>query len=140
MTTEKGKLTMDQLWLENQQRIAPFKAKYPRVFSHLEFMATLEGWNDLIAAASILIENYIEHSVPEELKDQVYYSQVKQKFGYLVIYISHNIPYINGVIDTIEALSGAFCEQCGQPGTMKNISNWMTTLCEECHQQKLIVK
>lgn len=128
---------LEQLILENQMRIAPLKAKYPRVFSHLEFWETLDGWNDLIITMSYLIESYIESLLPEELKDHVYYSQVKQKFGYLKVHMSHYVPQIQGIISMAEAMSCYMCEVCGAAANQRNVRGWITTLCDSHYQEKL---
>lgn len=127
--------TLDQLKQENQKRLAPFQAKFPQLFSKLEWLQTEEGWDKLIEYMCIIIKDYVEYKIPEELRDQIYFVQIKQKFGLLRVYVSQQIPYIDGVIDMAEVMSGSLCEKCGQTGAIRNIGNWLTTLCDKHYQE-----
>ena len=59
--------------------------------------------------------------------------QVKEKYGTLRVYLSHQDDYADGVIDMAEALSSRTCEACGQPGK-SNDSGWIMTRCEGCRE------
>lgn len=59
--------------------------------------------------------------------------QVKEKYGTLRVYLSHQDDYADGVIDMAEALSSRTCEVCGQPGK-SNDRGWIMTRCEGCRE------
>lgn len=128
---------MEKILLENQQRIAPFKDVYPNAYSHLEFMESMEGWRTLIAGLSAVIEAHIKYKLPEEVRDQVYIVQMKQKMGSLRVYMSHSIPEIEGAILMAQIMSQSLCETCGNAAQKRNIKGWLTALCDTHYQQKM---
>lgn len=62
--------------------------------------------------------------------------QVKEKFGSLRAYMSHQDDYISGAIAMAEAMSALTCEVCGKRGYINNDGNWMQCLCKECRMEK----
>lgn len=124
--------TLEELNRESRRKLAPFKVKFPQLFSKLEWLETGDGWDNIIDFMSLLIQINIDYKIPEELKEQIYYTQIKEKFGLLRVYISNDTPYIKGVIDMASAISGTICEKCGQRGTIKTISGWVSVLCKNC--------
>jgi hypothetical protein len=128
-----------ELQQESQRRIAPFKTKFPQLFSKLEWLETLEGWNNLVEQLSHALQNHLEE-IPEELRDQVYFTQIKQKFGLLRTYLNVSTPFMRGVVSMAAFASMSICEQCGNAAGMRNINNWITTLCEEHYQQAITDK
>lgn len=66
----------------------------------------------------------------------VYFEQIKEKFGTLRIYSTGDWnPTINGIIIMAEAMSTRICETCGKPGTSRSFRGWLETTCEE-HKRK----
>jgi len=61
---------------------------------------------------------------------QVVATQVKEKYGTLRFYLSHEDDYISGIVAMAEYLSGLTCETCGAPGKTRG-SGWVRTLCDE---------
>ena len=104
--------------------------KYPIVFKDLKYLECSKGWYKLIDNLAEAIESHISHSIPDELKDDIYAVQVKQKFGSLRFYMNHETPYITGAIAVAENLSNDICEECGNLGDRRNVGGWITTLCE----------
>jgi hypothetical protein len=127
---------MEELYQQSQRRIAPFKDKFPQLFSKLEWFETLEGWDLLIEKLSQIIQDHLQE-IPEELRDQIYFTQIKQKFGFLRAYLNHSTPYIRGAVMMAVYASTTVCEKCGNAATIHNINNWFTTLCEEHYQQAI---
>lgn len=84
-----------------------------------------DGWYDLI------------RNVCEKIKDEsdVYFLQIKEKFGGLRMYISSGSSKTHSIIDKAEEKSFKICEICGKPGKTKN-EGWLRTLCEECRNEK----
>lgn len=73
--------------------------------------------------------------VPEPFP-QVVATQVKEKYGTLRFYLSHEDQYISGVVAMAEYLSGLTCETCGAPGKERG-GGWIRTLCDE-HAREII--
>ncbi len=119
-----------ELWFSN------LITKYPRVFKNLSYLECSEGWKNIIAVLCGTIERHIENAVPEEVKDEIYAVQIKEKFGGLRFYMSHSTPYIDGAIMAIEQLSYFVCEDCGAPSE-KNSSpkRMIKTLCRKCNDK-----
>lgn len=67
--------------------------------------------------------------VPEPFP-QVVATQVKEKYGTLRFYLSHEDDYISGVVAMAEYLSELTCETCGAPGKTRG-SGWVRTLCDK---------
>lgn len=122
---------------ESRRKVALFRAKYPRTFAKVEFLETLDGWDELISMMSSLIESCIEHHVPEELRDQVYIQQIKQKLGGLRVHMSHHVPQIQGIISMAETMSYFVCEVCGNHAGHRNVRGWLTALCDTHYQQEM---
>ena len=128
--------TIPELRAENKSKLAPFQAKYPQLFSHLEWLEIQEGWCDIVWNVSGVIQRHLDQRIPEELRDQIYFKQIKQKFGSIRIYVSHTTPYIDGAIAMAEEMSCTICEVCGQLGSFRNIKNWFITLCDKHFEEK----
>jgi hypothetical protein len=125
------KPTLADWQAEEKSKLAPFQAKYPQLFSKLNWLEIQEGWYDIVWNISAVIQRHLDQDVPEELKDQIYFMQIKEKFGGIRLYISHSTPYIYGAISMAEATSSTTCEVCGRPGSFRNIRNWFSTLCDQ---------
>ena len=82
------------------------------------------GWADLVKMAY------------EALPDGSTILQVKEKYGGLRFYCSPDLPRIS----EIENLSETVCEECGLPGSTRNIRGWFRTLCKRCYDETHPVK
>jgi hypothetical protein len=60
--------------------------------------------------------------------------QVKSKFATLRIYADNTTPYVKGVLEMAELMSGSICEFCGDKGKRCG-GGWITTLCSECAEE-----
>jgi len=56
--------------------------------------------------------------------------QIKEKFGGLRFYINAGSLDVRKRISEAERLSSSTCEECGQPGCLRN-GSWLKTLCDE---------
>lgn len=115
----------------------PVINKYPVIFKNLEYIECEEGWSKLISNLADVLETYVKFSVPEDLKEQIFAVQVKQKFGGLRFYMSHETPYINGAISLAERQSYCTCEVCGNSGSEQTIRGWIQVLCDSCKTNSL---
>lgn len=66
--------------------------------------------------------------VPEPFP-QVVATQIKEKYGTLRFYVSHEDDYISGILAMAEYLSGLTCETCGAPGKLRG-DFWLYTACD----------
>lgn len=93
------------------------------------------GWIDYINEAKELIEKYNEEH-PDE--DPVEFTQVKEKWGTLNIYLNRYPGDMHKKIHEIEQKSCDTCEFCGKKGaTLKLTHNWYMTLCDECREKEI---
>ena len=88
------------------------------------------GWFQLIWDLSEKLEKLIP-DVAEDPNDSICAFQVKEKFGTLRYYMSHYTDEMRTIINEAEKASAYICEDCGAPGTLRNIS-WIKTLCDKC--------
>ena len=64
-----------------------------------------------------------------ELNQPVVCEQVKEKFGGLRFYHVNGDEFVSGAVALAEKMSYTICEECGQPGKLRN-TTWMRTLCD----------
>jgi hypothetical protein len=95
--------------------------------SHVGF-ETGDGWFDIIYELSAELEQLIEKLPPEE-RNNYYAVQVKEKFGLLNFYMSRATEEMRSLIGEAEGKSASTCEECGQPGKLRD-GRWLKTLCE----------
>ena len=95
-----------------------------------------DGWFEIVKEAVIKLEN-INKSLNGLGK--VVASQIKEKFGQLVIYINiiGNVSdelknQIESILDSAEEKSWKTCEHCGKPAT-KTTRGWIQRLCDDCY-------
>ena len=70
-------------------------------------------------------------------------AQVKEKFGGLRYYIGNiDVPYeeYGPLIDAAEAKSYQTCEDCGEPGILREDLGWIRTLCQKHYEQRAVVE
>lgn len=89
------------------------------------------GWLPLLEETFDKIEYIILEHYPE-VKDDFQVLQVKEKYGELRIYVSHNFPEIEDIMDNATLQSINICEHCGKPGEIIRVGNWYYTRCPEC--------
>lgn len=106
------------------------KNKYSNLYDSSFTFSCSDGWYDIIADASFLI-NQASSLLPIELQNQIKMVQIKEKFGTLRIYTNHTTPFIDGVIACAELFSGRVCEFCGEAGTIHNVKGYFFTGCQK---------
>ena len=106
------------------------KNKYPNLYETSFSFSCSDGWYNIIADTSMLINQSLTF-LPEELQNQIKMVQVKEKFGTLRIYTNHTTPYISGVIDCAELFSSRVCEFCGEVGTLRLVKGYYFTGCQK---------
>jgi hypothetical protein len=82
-----------------------------------------DGWFDLIKELS------------EKLEPMgVVAMQVKEKFGGLRFYVTHATDAAWDLIEEAERKSETICEECGDPGEIRDDRHWVLTLCDKCNE------
>ena len=138
--------------------------EYPKIFAnrHGDMKETLmcwgfehgDGWFNIINALCGNIQNHIDwqnerrerllkdnphnHKIPDEVQ-QVVAVQVKEKFGTLRFYYDGGDDMIDGMVRMAESMSAVTCEVCGKPGKQSG-GGWISTLCDEHHEQRMFGK
>lgn len=107
---------------------------YPHVFATKISIDCRDGWFSLIDLLSSLLEGWILDMEPG-LDAQIWAKQVKQKYGGLRYYLSHETPKMQGAIALAEDLSLRTCEECGHPGRSRK-GAWIRTLCDACRKEE----
>lgn len=94
---------------------------YPGVYT--DTLETPSGWHWMLAAAA---ESILECGDPAGSRT----CQVKSKFATLRWYVRGGTPpWMLKTITAAEWLSGAVCEVCGAPGSVRT-GGWIRTLCD----------
>lgn len=90
-----------------------------------------KGWHPLIEETLDLIEQ-------QDLPDYFEITQIKEKFGELLIYCNVYFDAIEDIIESATKKSITICEYCGKSAKLRLINDWwFTTLCDKCLQKRL---
>lgn len=109
-----------------------------------------DGWYELIKELMTKLDE-LRVQYPKDFKG-FRIAQVKEKFGGLRFYVNHypncgmpdmplkeffeNNP-VERLITKAEQDSYSICEDCGQPGKLRNDRPWIRTLCDKCSLEDL---
>lgn len=104
---------------------------YPLLFTKQTSFYLPEGWVDLVRGLCDVISHHIEYAYPKEIGEQIYVSQIKEKFGTLRFYMAHDDDFISGAVTMAEMQSYQLCQKCGKKGTHRNLGGWISTLCNK---------
>lgn len=90
------------------------------------------GWRAILERFFETVERELPAGVKFDLR------QIKEKFGDLRIYyrlpedvLAEVSTAIGDAVDLAEARAHYTCEQCGQPGAMRNDSSWFFVACDK---------
>lgn len=111
------------------------KNRFPMLLGRIYNFECSDGWFALIDSLSASIQSTID-SMPEQIRDDFYAVQIKEKFGTLRYYMNNDTPYIRGAISMGEHMSAWHCEVCGNVGSTRNIKNYIQTLCDKHYKVK----
>lgn len=94
-----------------------------------------EGWYGIIWELSAKLEKILL-GMPEA--DRPTMVQVKEKFGGLRFYLSHDTDEIDMVVREAEAEAWKTCETCGAEGKNQALAGgyWLQVLCERCAKMR----
>lgn len=90
-----------------------------------------DGWFDIIWDLSAKLEREIKSWIAVTgFNDHPAASQVKEKYGSLRFYMTHETERIAKLIEAAEKRSETTCETCGKPGKIRG-EGWLYCACEE---------
>jgi hypothetical protein len=92
-------------------------------------MSFSDGWHDIFRELCVKLMELV-NKLPEDERKDIYFLQVKEKFGAMRVYISCATPEIDALIDEYETKSCTVCEQCGKPGKIVG-NGWSYAACPE---------
>lgn len=88
-----------------------------------------EGWEKLYKP----VVDYIEEYNKTHQDDPIILEQIKEKWGELVIYVSHGPEELHKMIEEAEIKSTKVCENCGSEEEVGMVLNgWLWTCCLKC--------
>lgn len=90
------------------------------------------GWEKLIKKAERIVDLY--NYFHPELEYPLGFTQIKEKWGGLCLYLNLYIPEVSDKIHKIEEKSYHHCEYCGTTKNIKTrrVHGWYMTLCNDC--------
>jgi hypothetical protein len=125
----------------NEQLDKQLVEKYPKIFRNryapMNETAMCwgfshgDGWFNIIDTLCSNIQHHLDWVNRDgEKVHQVVAVQVKEKFGTLRFYYSGGDDEISGMVRMAESMSARTCEECGNPGKVRD-GGWISTLCDE---------
>ena len=92
-----------------------------------------KGWWPLIDEAQQILDEYNESH--DDIK--LGFTQIKEKYGKLCLYLNYYVPGIYEKIENIEKKSYHICERCGSTEnvTTKHTDFYVYTLCNKCRNK-----
>ena len=97
------------------------------------------GWYNLIYCLCDSIQSYIDCNN----KDQVEFTQMKEKYGGLRAYICKDDDLVRGMVWFAEGLSYKICEDCGSIENIIISRGWVSVKCEKCwkkHRRRIFIR
>lgn len=101
---------------------AELTARHPRLFANALWSNCPDGWLHLLAELCERLE--AEHP-------GVSFSQVKDKFAELRIYLNDGTDAARKLVSEYVRRSARTCEECGAPGKQSSRGHWLVVRCEE---------
>lgn len=92
-----------------------------------------KGWMKLIQPILDYIEAY---NRDKEEKDKIRILQIKEKWGFLCVYVDNSTDDLDNLIGLAEEFSGDICEMCGSSKDIGRTNGWISTLCKKCAKKK----
>lgn len=92
-----------------------------------------DGWFELINKLCEDIQKEIDN---DKQLEQITVVQIKEKFSRLRYYVDFGNQKIFDLIRKAESESGKICEECGNPGKLRDDLGWWKTLCDVCYGKR----
>ena len=134
---EKSKKWTKEFLEKEKERIKKLRENEPKVEpKHPYELFGIEcdkGWEKLYQPIIDYIEDY---NKDKEGDDRIEILQIKEKFGYLTIYVSKKTDELRSMIEDAEADSYHTCEVCGKHINKPITENhWVYTMCRKCFDE-----
>lgn len=100
------------------------------------------GWNNLILCWA---EKVREVALEKDILNDIWVSDIKEKYGTLRIYFNYSIPEIDDLVYMAEHLSRYICYKCGHIGRSSNEKKlviyrsrgfWVSYQCKKCAKKE----
>lgn len=116
--------------------------KYPKLFKQksLDMTQTAmcwgiecgSGWYSILDCLCESIQNYAD-----TINCDIEFTQIKEKFGSLRVYINYEDEVISALIRFAEILSCTTCEACGDTWNVRqDTGGYIQTLCGDCRTKR----
>lgn len=123
----------------NEEHVNKLKNDFPRLFTERFGFNCGDGWFKLLYRLAQNIDPEID-KLPKDVQDSVCFSEIKEKFGTLRIYINgpqDGMDRIYTLVHYAEYHSAKVCEICGENGIIRKDILWVRTLCD-IHYREVI--
>lgn len=94
-----------------------------------------KGWYPLIDELMSKLQVLNEEKYPD-----LQVVQVKEKWGLLTVYLTYYYPEAEKLIDEYRDKSAKICEICGNPSTVRLVSGWYSSICDDCYEAIMLGK
>jgi len=107
-----------------QERLKPLLDRTVKGYGGI---AHPRGWDTIVLELHAkLVAIYPEYQI----------LQTKEKFGALRFYVRDMVGNGFAFIEETEERSKKTCENCGKPGKLRDDGHWLTTLCDDCQEDR----
>lgn len=103
-------------------------------YEYTELDAMPKGWRIAFGEQWAAEVQEAINKVPEDERNEIYITDIKEKYGQLRQYFSCYTEELAYVIKKYEALSEYMCIGCGKPAT-KISTGWISPWCDSCASQ-----
>lgn len=103
-------------------------------FFYTEWDNLLYGWKLLFGEG--LLKEIKQVLIKDDILNQIYIKQLKEKFGELRIYTNYGSEELYKVIDKYTTISSNVCYKCGKPDVPMVNTGWICPECRECFEKK----
>lgn len=129
-----GKELQKETQSEDEIFLQRLKDHFPSLCKSLSYIECLSGWYELIHRTLTKLQSMIEYFDLEKVDVQI--TQIKEKWGYLRIYLDKNFEAADWLLHEAEQESSKTCEICGNSGCRVVEPYNIKTLCINCKEDR----
>lgn len=100
-------------------------------YEYTELDAMPNGWKQAFGEQWAQEVQQALNLLPESVRDKVYITDIKEKYGFLHTYFSYYTDQLDKVIHKYSKLSQKFCIGCGKKATVFS-TTWISPWCDDC--------
>ena len=103
-----------------------------------EYYECGDGWRPLINKAKRILRKYNLKHKHDAGFEPLEFTQIKEKFGLLVIYTNYYVPQVDNALEQLHYESCRVCEICGSRKNVHvyNVHGWEMTRCPKCLKEE----